>query len=48
MKPGDKVHLIKPTMNQPMVWVVPPGVHHISYWANRRWRSAGEDAGEEG
>ena len=30
IKPGDSVHLIKPAIDQPMVWMVPPGVHHIT------------------
>ena len=30
IKPGDTVHLIKPEFSQPMVWVVPPGVTHIT------------------
>jgi hypothetical protein len=29
-KPGDKHHIVKPTIDKPMVWVVPPGVHHIT------------------
>ena len=26
----EKFHLLKPKLEQPMVWVVPPGVHHIT------------------